>query len=203
MRPTSTSSSTNSTCEYICVRLARYTLSQPRRKNETHTSHAFFPVGPNSRAIETYTKRIKWLLMSSRRVSFKSTEFLFLFSAYVLCFKCCSSCCSDDTENSVADVWRGEGRAVGGARGHVRGQLQLRASHGAAGGARGASCPSTRQPIQTALGRGTYLLITIQFSLLQHLLDEQMGKKKALYLAQFGTEVHPLWPSVLEVSWRT
>ena len=38
---------------------------------------------------------------------------------------------------------------------------------------------------------------------LQHLLDEQLSKKKGIYLCQFGTEVYPLWPHVMDVNCRT
>ncbi len=38
---------------------------------------------------------------------------------------------------------------------------------------------------------------------LQHLLDEQLSKKKGLYLCHFGTDVYPLWTDVMDVNWRT
>ncbi|PVD38341.1 hypothetical protein C0Q70_00953 [Pomacea canaliculata] len=87
-------------------------------------------------AIETYTKRIKWLLQGSKRVF-----------------------------------------------GHVKGE-------------RIAVCIDSSNA-NLGFGRQTVL----QESLI-HLLDEQLSKKKSLYLVGFGTDVEPLWPVVRDVNDR-
>ena len=39
-------------------------------------------------------------------------------------------------------------------------------------------------------------------SVFQHLLDEQVSKKKGSYLVSFGTDIDPLWPVVRDVNER-